>query len=248
MPPIIWIFTFTLLGSIGAVMGASVVLFLKERHRGVLIPSFVSYATGTLLGSAFLGMIPKALHHSSHLSISVTVLVGIILFFILEKLVIWRHCHEENCETHTRAGPLILFGDAFHNFVDGAVIAAAFLSDIRLGIVTSIAVIAHEIPQEMGDFAILLQSGYSRQKALLYNLISATSSFPGAATAYFYLKTEQVVVPFILALSAASFIYIALADLIPGLHRTIDFKKSVVQLSLILAGIGTIALFVLHHG
>jgi zinc and cadmium transporter len=100
----------------------------------------------------------------------------------------------------------------------------------------------------MGDVAILLQSGYTRRKALLYNLISSISSFPGAVTAYFYLKTEQVVVPFVLALSAASFIYIALADLIPGLHKTIDFKKSVIQLSLILAGIGTIALFALHHG
>jgi zinc and cadmium transporter len=176
------------------------------------------------------------------------ILVGIILFFLLEKLVIWRHCHKENCETHTRAGPLILIGDAFHNFVDGVVIATAFLSDIRLGMVTSIAVIAHEIPQEMGDFAILLQSGYTRQKALLYNFISAISSLPGAVLAYYYLMTEQLLVPFVLALSAASFVYIALADLIPGLHRTIEFKQSIIQLSLILAGIGTIALFALHHG
>jgi zinc and cadmium transporter len=114
--------------------------------------------------------------------------------------------------------------------------------------VTSIAVIAHEIPQEMGDFAILLQSAYTRQKALLYNFISAISSLPGAVLSYYYLKTEQVVVPFVLALSTARFIYIALADLIPGLHRTIDFKKSVIQLSLILTGIGTLALFALHHG
>ncbi|MEN6321117.1 MAG: ZIP family metal transporter [Syntrophaceae bacterium] len=248
MPLIIWILAFTLLGSIGAIIGASFVLVLKDKHRSVLIPSFVSYATGTLLGSAFLGMIPKALHHSSYLSVSAMILVGIILFFLLEKLVIWRHCHKENCETHTRAGPLILIGDAFHNFIDGVVIATAFLSDIRLGMVTSIAVIAHEIPQEMGDFAILLQSGYTRQKALLYNFLSAISSLPGAAAAYFYLKTEQVVVPYVLAISAASFIYIALADLIPGLHRTIDFKKSIIQLFLMLGGIGTIALFALHHG
>ena len=248
MPLILWILLSTVLASIGAILGASFVLVMKDKQRNALIPSFVSYATGTLLGSAFLGMIPKALHHASHLSVSAMILVGIILFFLLEKLVIWRHCHKENCETHTRAGPLILFGDAFHNFVDGVVIATAFLSDIRLGVVTTIAVIAHEIPQEMGDFAILLQSGYTRQRALLYNFISAISSLPGAVIAYYYLKTEQVVVPFVLAISAASFIYIALADLIPGLHRTIDFKKSVVQLSLILAGIGTIALFALHHG
>jgi zinc and cadmium transporter len=243
-----WILLFTVIASIGAIIGSSFVLVMKDKHRGVLIPSFVSYATGTLLGSAFLGMIPKALHHASYQSVSAMILVGIILFFLLEKLVIWRHCHKENCETHTRAGPLILIGDAFHNFVDGVVIATAFLSDIRLGMVTSIAVIAHEIPQEMGDFAILLQSGYTRQKALLYNFISAISSLPGAVLAYYYLMTEQLLVPFVLALSAASFVYIALADLIPGLHRTIEFKQSIIQLSLILAGIGTIALFALHHG
>jgi zinc and cadmium transporter len=207
----------------------------------------VSYATGTLLGSAFLGMIPRALHHASPAWISMALLGGIMLFFLLEKIVIWRHCHDEACETHSRAGPLILIGDAFHNFVDGTVVAVAFLSDLHLGLVTSVAVIAHEVPQEMGDFAILLESGYTRQKALLYNLLSSITSLFGAMLAYSYLKTIQALVPFVLALSAASFIYIALADLIPGLHRTIEFKNSFIQLVLLLSGIGTVAFLVLHH-
>jgi len=244
---ILWILTFTVIGSIGAVAGASFVLLFNERYRRILVSFLVSYATGTLLGSAFLGMLPKALQGSSPMSVSATVLAGIILFFLLEKLVIWRHCHMENCETHTRAGPLILIGDAFHNFIDGTVIAAAFLSDIHLGIITSIAVIAHEVPQEMGDFAILLESGYTRRKAFLYNLLSSVSAVFGAIIAYFYLKTIQALVPFVLAVSAASFIYIALADLTPGLHRTVEFKSGFIQIVLLVAGIGTIAFFVLYQ-
>ncbi len=247
MSLMLWILLFTTIGSIGAVAGASFVLLFNARYRRILISLLVSYATGTLLSSAFLGMIPKALGRSSPMSVSVTVLIGLLLFFLLEKLVVWRHCHEEHCETHTRAGPLILIGDAFHNFVDGTVITAAFMSDTHLGIVTSIAVIAHEIPQEMGDFAILLDSGYTRGRAFFYNLLSSVASFFGAIIAYFYLNTTQALVPLILALSAASFIYIALADLIPGLRRTIELKNSFIQLVLLLSGIGTIVFFVLHH-
>lgn len=247
MSIILWIISFTILGSIGAIAGASLVLFFKDKHRQVLITLLVSYATGTLLGSAFLGMIPKALHQTSPMSISITILGGLILFFLLEKLLIWRHCHKEDCETHTRAGPLILIGDAFHNFIDGSVIAAAFLADIHLGIITSVAVIAHEVPQEMGDFAILLDGGYSKQMAFLCNAASSLSAVFGAMIGYFYLRTLEMLVPFVLSVSAASFIYIALADLIPGLHRTIEMKGSLIQLVFLISGIGTIALFVLQH-
>ncbi len=245
MSLVLWILIFSLLGSVGAVAGASTVLLFSERRR-TLVSSLVSYATGTLLGSAFLGMIPKALDRSSPVFVSATLLIGILLFFLLEKLVIWRHCHEENCETHTRAGPLILIGDAFHNFVDGTVIAAAFLSDINLGLVTSVAVIAHEVPQEMGDFAILLESGYTRKKALLYNLISSLTSLPGAMIAYYYLKTVEACVPFVLAISAASFVYIALADLIPHLHKKTDLRSGIYQLFLLICGVGTILVFVMR--
>lgn len=180
--------------------------------------------------------------------ILITVLAGIISFFILEKLVLWRHCHESECEVHGQAAPLLLIGDAFHNFVDGVVIAAAFLTSIPLGVATAVAVIAHEIPQEVGDFAILLESGYSRKKALLLNTLSASTTLPGALVAYFWLADAYTLVPYVLAMSAASFIYIATADLVPNLHRLTKPLDSLRQVILLLLGIGTIALLHAGHG
>jgi zinc and cadmium transporter len=237
-----WILGFSVLGSLGAIAGAAAVLLFPEAVRIRLLPDLVSYATGTLLGAAFLGMIPAALGHAPARLVTGTVLAGIVLFFVLEKLVLWRHCHDTDCVAHSRPGPLILFGDAFHNFVDGAVIAAAFLGSIPLGVVTSLAVVAHEVPQEVGDFGILLDSGYGRGRALLLNTLSSSTTLPGAVLAYFWLDDVRHAVPFILALSAASFIYIATADLIPGLHRQVAPAASIRQLVLLLVGIGTIAL------
>jgi zinc and cadmium transporter len=242
------IIIFSLLGSAGAVGGAALLLVFPEKIRKILVPCLISYATGTLLGAAFLGMIPNALEHAQASSILSTLLIGIVLFFLLEKLVIWRHCHDGECEGHGAAAPLILFGDAFHNFVDGVVIAAAFLVSIPLGAATAIAVITHEVPQEIGDFAILLDSGYSRQKALIYNLLSSLATLPGAIISYFSLKETQVVIPYILSLSAASFIYIAMADLIPALHQKISIRDSARQFLLLLSGLGTILFFRFHHG
>lgn len=241
-----WIIGFSALGSIGAVAGAALFLFFPEGIRKVLVPCLVSYATGTLLGAAFLGMIPASLKQAPAHAVMATVLAGMVLFFVLEKLVLWRHCHDSTCEMHGRAGTLILIGDAFHNFVDGAVIAAAFLTSIPLGIAASLAVIAHEVPQEVGDFAILLDNGYGRMKAFILNSLSSAATLPGAMVAYFWLGETREAVPYILALSAASFIYIAAADLIPGLHRQVTAAASLRQLVLLLAGIGTIAIF--HHG
>jgi zinc and cadmium transporter len=203
----------------------------------------ISYATGTLLGAAFLGLIPHSLQHIPAPPILSTVLIGIVLFFVLEKLVVWRHCHNQQCEVHSTAGPLLLLGDAFHNFVDGVIIAAAFFASIPLGIATSLSVIAHEIPQEVGDLAILLESGYSRERAILYNMLSSLSTLPGALLAYLTLQEIERITPYIMALSAASFIYIAIADLVPSLHRHTGLGSSLRQLALMLAGIGTIALF-----
>ena len=241
-----WIIGFSVLGSIGAVAGAALLLLFPDSVRRSLVPSLVSYATGTLLGAAFLGMIPAGLKQAPAPALMATVLAGMVLFFVLEKLVLWRHCHDSECEVHSRAGPLILIGDAFHNFVDGVVIAAAFLTSIPLGITASFAVIAHEVPQEVGDFAILLDSGYSRARALLLNGLSSVTTLPGAVLAYFWLGETRAAVPYILAISAASFIYIAAADLIPGLHRQVTAAASLRQLVLLLAGIGTITMF--HHG
>jgi zinc and cadmium transporter len=243
---LLWIIGFSILGSVGAVAGAALFLFFPDNIRRILVPYLISYATGTLLGAAFLGMIPAGLRQAPAQAVMATVLAGIVLFFMLEKFVLWRHCHENECEVHSRAGALILIGDAFHNFVDGVVIAAAFLTSIPLGIAASLAVIAHEVPQEVGDFAILLDSGYGRARALVLNGISSATTLPGAVAAYFWLGETHAAVPYILAMSAASFIYIAAADLIPGLHKQVTAAASLRQLVLLLAGIGTIALF--HFG
>lgn len=235
------------MGSAGAVGGAALLLVFPEKVRKTLLPGLISYATGTLLGAAFIGMIPHAIENSQTVSILTTILMGIVLFFLLEKLVIWRHCHDSECEIHGTAGPLILFGDAFHNFVDGVVIAAAFLVSIPLGVATALAVVVHEVPQEIGDFAILLDSGYSRQKAFLYNILSSSTTLPAAVISYFSLKATQALIPYILAISAASFIYIAMADLIPLLHQKVSIRDSARQFILLLAGIGTILFFRLNH-
>jgi zinc and cadmium transporter len=238
-----WIVTFSILGGAGAAAGSALVMAFPERTRQAVLPSLLSYATGTLLGAAFLGMIPKALAQATAPAVSATVLAGLVAFFILEKLVLWRHCHEPGCEVHGHAGPLILVGDSFHNFVDGVVIAAAFLTSVPLGIATALAVIAHEVPQEVGDFAILLDSGYGRRRALVLNISSAAATLPGAVLAYFWLAEVTAAVPYVLAVSAASFVYIAVADLMPGLHRQAAPAASLRQTLLLLAGIATIALF-----
>ena len=251
---IIWIIGFTTLGGILSVLAAGGYLLLPGVIRLKLMAPLVSFAIGTLLGAAFLALLPHALEAPSiegtH-TIPLTVLFGLLAFFLLEKMVLWRHCHTENCEAHTldvdqarslAAGNLILIGDGIHNLVDGVLIAAAFLTDIHLGIVTSLAVIAHEIPQELGDFAILLQSGFSRRKALLYNTLASMTTVLGGVAAYFSLSTSQDIIPYILALAASSFIYIAVADLIPGLHRRVELSATMQQIGLIALGVGVIFL------
>jgi zinc and cadmium transporter len=243
-----WIIGFSLLGSIGATTGAAAMLLFPDAVRRRIVPCVLSYATGTLLGAAFLGMIPAALSQAGATTVSATVLAGIVSFFLLEKLVIWRHCHAEDCEVHGRAAPLILIGDAFHNAIDGVVIAAAFHTNVALGIASAVAVIGHEIPQEVGDFAILLDAGYSRRRALVLNVLSASTTLPAAVAAYFWLAEATGAVPYLLGISAASFIYIATADLIPDLHHQTAPSASLRQVALLLSGIGTIALLRLTGG
>ncbi|CAE6729827.1 ZIP family metal transporter [Candidatus Nitrotoga fabula] len=216
------------------------------------LSGMVSYAIGALLGAVFLNILPEAIHLAPNVAVlSGTVLFGILLFFILEKLVLWRHCHHEHCEAHVthepghgfdngRSGMLIIIGDTFHNFVDGIIIAAAFLTDVNLGIVAALAIIAHEIPQEVGDFAILLYSGYSKLRAFQLNLISSFSSVAGGILGYFTLQTMQSWIPTLLALAAASMIYIAVADLIPGLHKRAHLRDTLQQVVLIVLGVGTV--------
>lgn len=251
---VIWIICFTLLGGVLSVVAASFFLLLPVNFRNRMLPSLVSFATGALLGAAFLALLPHAMENThgvgSH-KIATTILVGVIIFFLMEKMVLWRHCHAHECEAHDLAkvheqgkkkavGQLILVGDTIHNLVDGVLIAAAFMTDIHLGVVTSLAVIAHEIPQELGDFALLLHSGFSRSKAILFNTMASLSTVFGGIVAYYSLSESRQLVPYVLALAASSFIYIAVADLIPGLHKRVDAKATLQQMILMLSGIAII--------
>ncbi|WP_455198002.1 ZIP family metal transporter [Kaarinaea lacus] len=245
---------FSLLGGVLSVLVASVFLLLSENIRSRLVPHLVSFAIGSLLGAAFLGLLPHAVAGKGvddfHL-LFLTVLLGLLGFFLLEKMVLWRHCHVEHCEAHGHdhnhdhghqndskaAGMMVLLGDGMHNFVDGVLITAAFLTDVHLGIVTALAIAAHEIPQEVGDFVVLLHSGFTRGKALLYNVLSSLTTIVGALLAYVWLADMEEVLPYVLAVAASSFIYIAVADLIPGLHKRAEVSATVQQLALIASGV-----------
>ncbi|MDA1342540.1 MAG: ZIP family metal transporter [Proteobacteria bacterium] len=257
------IIIFTAVGGVLSVLAAGVFLLLPDEQRNRVIPHGISFAIGALLSVAFWGLIPEAFEHvkpEQFQSLSGTILAGILGFFVLEKLLIWRHCHVETCEAHgddaietehhhdhdhhgrhhgfdKSAGALIILGDSIHNFVDGVLIAAAFLTDVKLGIVTSLAVATHEIPQEVGDFAILLHSGYSKGKALFYNVLASLTTVLGGILAYYSLEDLHDSLPYFLALAASSFIYIAVADLIPSLHKKTDMKTSLQQIALIAAGV-----------
>lgn len=223
--------------------------------RASWVPMLVSFAIGALLGAAFLEVIPHAFERVDAHTAAFTILAGIFLFFILEKLVIWRHCHTEDCEAHDphghaavaghdhgRSATLIVVGDTVHNFVDGILIAAAFLESTQLGIVTAVAIVAHEIPQEVGDFLILLHSGWTRAKALAVNLLSSLATLVGGVLGYFALQAFSAAVPVLLGIVAASMIYVAVADLIPGLHKRTEPRAAISQTILIALGVGSIAL------
>jgi len=233
----------SLLGGLGGLLVASGILLVKEQARARLVPWLVSYAVGALLGVAMLALLPATLQQLPETRVFATLLGGILLFFVLEKLVLWRHCHTHDCEVHDGSVLPVLVGDGFHNFVDGVVIAAAVMSSVPLGITTAVAVAAHEIPQEVGDFAILLHAGYTRSRALLLNVLSGAASALGAVTAYLALDIMPVVTPYCLVLAAASFLYVAMADLIPGLHRGRTDANSMRQILLIAAGVATVSIF-----
>ncbi|MSO31104.1 MAG: ZIP family metal transporter [Acidobacteria bacterium] len=229
----------SLVGGLGGLLVASGLLLIKDSARSKLVPWLVSYAVGALLGISMLALLPTALEQLPPQRVFTTLLLGILLFFVLEKLVLWRHCHIHDCEVHESSVLLVLIGDAFHNFVDGAVIAAAVMTSVPLGISTAVAVAAHEIPQEVGDFAILLHAGYSRGRALLLNVLSAAASAVGAVAAFVAFDMVPRMLPYFLALAAASFLYVAMADLIPGLHRGRTDASSMRQILLIAAGVTT---------
>ncbi|MDZ4202612.1 MAG: ZIP family metal transporter [Gallionella sp.] len=254
MSVLLWIILTSLAGGILSVTCAALFALNARQHW---VHMLVSYAIGALLGAAFLDILPEAIELSGDAAVvSGTLLGGILLFFTLEKLLLWRHCHHDHCEAHephtpqphSRSGMMITVGDTFHNFVDGIIIAAAFMTDVNLGIVTALAIIAHEIPQEVGDFMILLHSGYSKTQALLLNLLSSLATLVGGVLAYYALQTMQGAVPTLLSLAAASMIYVAVADLIPDLHKRTHLRDTLEQVALIAAGVGTILLMHLLVG
>jgi zinc and cadmium transporter len=232
----------SVLGSFGGVIVASAFLLLGDSLRVKVIPWAISYAVGTLLGVAVLALLPQALERLPPVRALGTLLVGVLSFFLLEKLVIWRHCHDsDECEVHTSsAASLVIVGDAFHTFVDGAVIAAAVVTSIPLGITTAIAVATHEIPQEVGDVAILLRAGFSRGRAFTLNLLSGIGGILGAGGMLLASQSLPNVLPYVLAFAAGNFMYVAMSDLIPDLHRGGLEGGPFRQLLLIGAGILTI--------
>lgn len=239
MPIFVIALGLSLVGGFAGLLVASGVLLITDSARSKVIPWLVSYAVGALLGVAMLALLPAALAELPPSRVFATLLWGILLFFVLEKLVLWRHCHVHDCEVHDGSVVPVLVGDAFHNFVDGAVVAAAVMTSVPLGITTAFAVAAHEIPQEVGEFAILLHAGYSRGKALMLNVLSAAASAAGAVAALLAFDMVPRLLPYFLALAAASFLYVAMADLIPGLHRGRTDAGSLRQILLIAAGIAT---------
>lgn len=230
----------SLLGSGGGLLVASSLLLFNDTARARLVPWLVSYAVGALLGVSMLALLPEALLSLPPTRVFATLLLGILVFFVLEKLVLLRHCHTDGCHVHGAAATLVIVGDAVHNFLDGALIATAVVASVPLGISTAVAVAAHEIPQEVGDIAILLASGYSRTRALVLNLASGAAGLVGALVAYSTIAFVPTVSPYVLAFSAASLMYIAMSDLIPDLHRGQIDKNAFRQVLLIASGVGTI--------
>jgi zinc and cadmium transporter len=268
MPLLVWIVLCAALGGIASAALAVVFLWIPEPRAARMLPHFVSFATGALLGAALLALLPEAMAGAgvagAH-AIGLTLIAGLGVFFVIEKLVLWWHTrgdedavlghqqghpqaghgqHTHAGHSHGRdhaSGVLVLVGDSVHNALDGVLIAAAFLTSVSLGLMTTLAVAAHEIPHRVGDFAILVHAGFSRARALLLNIATGLASIVGAVAAYYGLREALHVLPYALAFAAAGFLYIAVAGLIPGLHRRADPLTSLIQVLLISLGIIVIA-------
>jgi len=291
LPLLGWIILFAAVGGIASAAFAGLFLLLPERVGLRMLPHFVSFATGALIGAALLGLLPEAMESAGpggEHGIGAAMVLGLGVFFIIEKLVLWRHAHSQARDqghddevdvgheqghaaghVHNHAasrghdhrhdhggfghdhghdhgrdaatGVLVLIGDSVHNALDGILIAAAFLTNVPLGLVTTLAVAAHEIPHRVGDFALLLHAGMSRQRAMFLNMATGLASVLGGIVAYFGLNQAQQALPYALALAAAGFLYIAVAGLIPGLHRRADPRTSLAQVLLMGTGVAIIA-------
>lgn len=241
MSTLAYILLFTFIGSVGALIGGFILL--SNEKLALKISHFLaSFAAGVLLGSAFFDLLPEAVHESEGTGINIFfwALVGIIVFFLIERFIHWFHHHEEFHEHKKESKstiPLIIIGDTMHNFIDGIVIAATFMVNIPLGIVTTIAVAAHEIPQEIGDFGLMLHKGLARKKIILVNIVSAAAAFIGAIATYLLGNILEGYIPIFLALTAGFFIYIATSDLIPEIHYEKRRKFAAIESFLLILGI-----------
>jgi zinc and cadmium transporter len=250
---LLWIILGTTVGGLLSALLAGSMLLLPAARRVRLLPHLISFATGAMLAAALLDLLPEAVMAVGPTripAIGAALLAGIALFFMLEKWVLWRHCHTDDCESHVpdaahrdqAAGWIVLIGDAVHNAFDGVLIAAAFLTDVRLGVVTAVAITAHEVPQELGDMAVLLHAGMAPRRALFFNALSSLTSVLGGIVGYFALSHAIEALPYAIAVAAASLIYVAVADLIPGLHKRVDPQGSLMQILLIAAGVAVIVM------
>ncbi|MEO0275810.1 MAG: ZIP family metal transporter [candidate division WOR-3 bacterium] len=231
---LIWIIGSTLVVSFIALIGI-IFIFLKKETFDKLLFILVSLAGGALIGGAFLHLLPHSLEHLNPLTTSWIFILGFVSFFLLERILRWRHCHEKDCKIHP-VTYLSLIGDSIHNFIDGVVIAASFLINIPFGIITTLVVMAHEIPQEIGDYSILIFGGMDRVKALFYNFISALTAFLGGLFGYFLFKGTEYI-HYIMPFAAGNFFYISSSDLIPELHKEVDIKKSLNSFIFFILGI-----------
>ncbi|HLW73528.1 MAG TPA: ZIP family metal transporter [Gammaproteobacteria bacterium] len=245
--PLLWILPATLLGAILSALLASVLLLFPQKLRTLLLPRLVSFAVGALLGAAFLDLLPEALHGAAPAQVQgvgLAIALGVLGFFLLEKLAFWHHGHEGHLDhdelRRHAAGTMILVGTGLHNLMDGVLLGATFLSSVHLGVVLAIAIIAHQIPQQVGDISVLLAGGVRRGRALLLSALSGATMVVGGVGAWFLLGAVQGYLPYVLAIAAASLIYVAVADLIPGLHRHEGARLSLLTVLLIAAGIGLI--------
>jgi zinc and cadmium transporter len=211
-------------------------LAMKERLLNKILLVLISLSAGALMGGAFLHLLPEAVESSAEANIFLFVLVGFILFFIIEKVLYWRHCHKGKCDVHT-FHYMNLIGDSIHNFIDGLIIAASFIVSLPLGLTTAIAIAAHEVPQEIGDFGVLVYGGFEKKKALLINFAIALVAVAGGIIGYFISKSIEQAVVFLLPFAAGGFIYIAATDLIPEIRKEADIKKSLTTIAVFICGI-----------
>ncbi len=235
-----------LLVSSVSLVGLFTLTWTKSRIHEFLY-AFVALAAGTMMGTAFLHLLPEAAENTDSRELFMGVLFSFVLFFIVEKFLHWRHCHEENCKTHT-FGYMNLIGDGFHNFLDGIIIAVAYATSIEVGVAATVAVLIHEIPQEIGDFGVLLKAGFSVQRALFLNFVTALTAVAGGLVGYFLTEHSMNFVTLLTPFAAGSFLYIAATDLLPQLENERVVRKSVYSLLIFLLGIGiTYLLQVVFH-